>query len=273
MSKVVFVTGAASGIGHVLVEELLKRGHRVAAADVNLQGMKSHNQLAAAGQLLTLKLDVRKPDQWQQVIEQTVAELGGLDVLCNVAGVLKDNWVRDVQLEEIDFQLDVNVKGVMLGMQAALAHMLPLKRGQIINIASLAALSPVPGLSVYSASKFAVRSYSISAAMELAEHGIAVTAICPDAVQTPMLDIQMGKETTALTFSGPRALTALEVAQATLQAMDSRAVEVMLPAWRGATAKMANLFPGTGAKLIGLFRRAGQKRQREIQAGKASTHK
>lgn len=271
MSKVFLVTGAASGIGQELARQLIARGERVCACDVNVAAMLVLQAGAAPGQLRLEALDVRDHQAWQRVVDAVAAEWGGIDVLCNIAGVLRDNWVRDDTPADVDFHFDINVKGTIFGMQAVLRHMLPRARGHIINIASMAALSPVPGLGLYSASKFAVRGYSLIAGMELAEQGIAVTAICPDAVQTPMLDIQKGKEQAALTFSGPRALTAGEVVAGIFDALDKRPLELALPGWRGATAKFVNVFPGVGARAMGLFRRAGLKRQQAIRAGRDST--
>lgn len=270
MSAVFLVTGAASGIGLALTRQLLARGERVCACDVNVAAMRAQFG-DDSDQLRVVALDVRDPEAWDRVTDAVMAAWGRLDVLCNIAGVLRDNWVRDETPADVHFHFDINVKGAIFGMQSALRHMLPYGRGHIINIASMAALSPVPGLALYSASKFAIRSYSLAAGMELAEKGVAVTAICPDAVQTPMLDIQKGKEQAALTFSGSRALTAEEVVAGVFEALDTRALEIVLPGWRGVTAKFANAFPGIAARGVALFRRSGLKRQRAISAGKDST--
>ena len=106
-----------------------------------------------------------------------------------------------------------------------------------------------------------------------APQGIAVTAICPDAVQTPMLDIQKGKEQAALTFSGLRALGTDEVVEAIVAALDERPLEVMLPAWRGATAKFANAFPVAGARAVSLFQRLGRRRQQALEDGRDPTRR
>ena len=82
--------------------------------------------------------------------------------------------------------------------------MIPLGSGHIVNIASLASLVPSPGLALYSASKYAVRAFSLAAAEELREHGVAVTTVCPDAVRTAMLDKQLDYPEAALTFTAPR---------------------------------------------------------------------
>jgi len=269
------VTGAASGIGHELAKQLLARGDRVCACDVQTAGLHVLSGFAREPAQLRLEtLDVRDAEAWKTLVAHVEAESGAVDVLANIAGVLKENWVHESTAAEVDFHFDINVKGVIFGMQAVVPAMLARGRGHIINIASLAALSPVPGIGLYSASKFAVRGYSLVAAMELAEKGIAVTAVCPDAVQTPMLDIQQGKPQTALTFSGPRALSAEEVVAAILgPVLKDKPFEIALPGWRGATAKLAGNLPQLGNKAIGLFRKAGEKRQKQIQAGKKSTER
>ncbi len=108
---------------------------------------------------------------------------------------------------DVELQIGVNLKGVIYGTREAARLMLRqpdlARRGHIVNIASLAALAPIPGLTVYSATKYAVRAFSLAAAEELRPLGIAVTVVCPDAVKTPMLDLQVGYEEAALTFTAP----------------------------------------------------------------------
>ena len=260
MSEVFIVTGAASGIGLSLTQRLLKQGKKVCACDINFQRLEELYASSNADQLLLQKLDVRLLDNWNAMVDQVIQKWQKVDVLCNVAGVLKENWVIDSSAAEVDLHFDINVKGAILGTQAVLPTMKAQSSGHIINIASIAALSPVPGLSLYSASKFAVRSYSISAGMELAEYGIAVTAICPDAVQTPMLDQQKGKAQAALTFSGSRALTVDEVVHAIIdEALVKRPLEIVLPRLRGVLAKFANAFPALAATQVSSLRKKGIK--------------
>lgn len=270
--KSYLVTGAASGIGRELSIRLLADGHRVWACDLNEQALADlQSHAKTADQLQTQTLDVRDAQAWVQTTQNMVDTWGRIDVLANVAGVLKENWCDAANAHEVDLHFDVNVKGVIFGVQAALPHMKRAGGGHIVNIASLAGLLPVPGLSLYSASKFAARAYSLAAAMELKEHHISVSAVCPDAVQTPMLDIQLGKEETALTFSGNRALTTAEVVDAILESEQTKALEIMLPVVRGITAKAANLIPGVTAKVMGLFKSQGLKRQQKIAEGQTST--
>jgi 3-oxoacyl-[acyl-carrier protein] reductase len=138
--------------------------------------------------------------------------------------------------------------------------------GHIINIASLAALAPVPGIALYSASKYAVRGFSLAAAQELRPHGVAVTVICPDAVDTPMLDRQIDQDAAAMSFSGARFLTVDDVSAAVLgRALPKRPLEIHLPRSRALLARIADLFPRTALWLRPTLERRGRARQAAMQ--------
>jgi NADP-dependent 3-hydroxy acid dehydrogenase YdfG len=261
--QVHLVTGAASGIGAHLVTELLKRGARVCAADINTAAMDALHAHAEGDQLITAALDVRDPVQWTALVEQTRSRMRRLDVLMNVAGVIRPGWIHDFTPEDVHLQLDVNTKGVIFGTQAATRIMLEQGHGQIINIASLAGVAPVPGLALYSASKFAVRGFTLAAAFELRDKNIRVTAICPDAVQTPMLDQQVDREEAAMTFSGSTSpLTVEDIGRAVFERALPRApLEITLPGHRGAMAKFGSLFPGASVGLLARLRELGRARQ------------
>lgn len=268
MSRRIIVTGAASGIGEKIAQALLASGDRVCAADLNVKALEALQPLASTPDRLRIaKLDVRDAAQWAPLIESCTKAWGGLDVLINVAGVLRVGTVMDASTDDVNFHIDINTKGVIFGTQAAVKAMLPHKTGHIINIASLAALSPVPGLSLYCASKFAVRGYSLAVANELRPYGIKVSVVCPDAVQTPMLDVQKGDERAALTFSGSRSLTADEVARTIIEDVLRHApLEVSLPRNRGALAKLSGAAPGLAALLFESLRKRGMDRQRRERA-------
>ncbi len=256
----IMVTGAASGIGRELVSRLLADGHRVQALDVNdaaLQGLTGDPE-----RLACRVLDVRDGQAWEQLFDEASARWGCPDVLINVAGVLRHGYCWEVTAEDLDLTLDINTKGLILGTAVAARRMRERGAGQIINVASLAGVTPAPGLPVYCASKFAVRGFSLAAATELHGSGVAVTVVCPDAVQTPMLDQQRGHEQTAVTFSGNRPLTVQEVCDAIVdQAMVHRPLEILLPRSRGVIAKLASLMPGLVPRVYRFMRERGLKQQ------------
>jgi 3-oxoacyl-[acyl-carrier protein] reductase len=263
-SRRILVTGCASGIGRDLAQVLLSAGHRVLATDRTLPPLQeAARQWPAAGDRLELRaLDVTDPRAWQAAVAAAAERFGGLDVLVSMAGVLVPGWTHELPDAAVDLHLDVNVKGVVHGVRAVLPGMIAQGDGHIVNVASLAALAPVPGLSLYCASKYAVRGYSLSVALEVRRHGIAVTVVCPDAVQTPMLDVQRDVDAAAMTFSGPRVLTVREVSEAIVRALDERPLELLLPPSRGWLAKLADLAPRSGTVIEPLLRWQGRRKQR-----------
>lgn len=259
------VTGCASGIGQNLADAIVAAGDRLLATDLDLVALDTH--ATAAGwprdRVQWRRLDVTSVEDWNEAIEATRPD-GPLDVVVNMAGFLRPSWVHELDEEDIDRHLAVNVRGVVLGTRAASRAMLPHGQGHIVNVASLAALAPIPGLSLYSASKFAVRAFSLAAAQELRPRGVAVTVVCPDAVKTPMLDLQRDYEEAALTFSG-RPLEPQAVSDAILgPVLKKRPFELFLPPGRGWLARAADIFPRATAGLGPILRRRGRSRQRGL---------
>lgn len=263
MTQTFFVTGAASGIGRHLAGALLKRGARVLATDLNREGLQTLREVSGVGENLWTELqDVRDAAQWQRLVDEMAKRWGRVDVLMNVAGVIRPGWAEEGSAQDVDFHFDINAKGVIHGTQVAARQMQGQGGGHIINVASLAGIAPIPGLSLYSASKFAVRGYTLAVAQELAPKGIKVTAVCPDAVQTPMLDLQIDYEQAAMTFSGNRVLTVEDVAGVILGRVLAKApLEVMIPGSRGWLAKLASAFPDMNALLLESLRKKGLKKQ------------
>jgi len=263
-----FVTGCASGIGRHLAGVLLAAGHQVFATDLDDAALRAHADAMAwpTDRAHTRRLDVSDADAWELVFAEAVATMGAVDVLCNVAGYLLPGRVGRYSVDVVHRHFDVNTKGVVFGTQVAARHMIDRGQGHIINIASLAALAPVPGIALYSASKYAVRGFSLAAAQELREHGVAVTVICPDAVDTPMLDMQIDHDAAAMTFSGNRFLTVADVSHAILtRALGKRPLEIYLPRSRAVLARLADLFPKTALWLRPMLERRGRAKQALMQ--------
>jgi 3-oxoacyl-[acyl-carrier protein] reductase len=263
-----FLTGAASGIGRHLAGRLIAERHRVFATDINFEALVEHAQEESwpEEQVRLRRLDVRDHEGWEQAVGEAVEAFGDLDVVMNIAGYMLAGWLHEASPQEVDRHFDINTKGVIFGTQAAARRMIKQGHGQVINIASIAALAPIPGISLYSAAKYAVRAFSLAAAQELRPHNVYVTAICPDAVRTPLLDPQKGIEAAALVFSTPRLFSVEEIARVILEeAIPRKPMEIVIPAHRGWLAHLTNMFPQLAFALGPFFRKRGEARQAEFR--------
>ncbi len=267
-SPVVLLTGAASGIGRHLAGALLSLGHQVMATDIDyarLQSVAVTDRWPSATRSLRA-LDVRDSKAWEAALAELVETWGGVDVLFNVAGCLKPGRTVQLTAADVDFHIDVNLKGVIHGTRIVGAHMAQRRRGHIVTVGSLASLAPVGGLTLYVASKFAVRGFCLAAAQDLEPYGVAVSLLMPDAVQTPMLDLQVDSEDAAVTFSGAAPLTVDEVTRVVLEhVLPDRPLECVWPKSRGLLARIANFAPATIQKLTPWFEKKGKANQRKAK--------
>ena len=263
----VLLTGSASGIGLAITDALAQHGATVFATDADGEALRS--VAAQRGwpddRVHTATLDVRDSARWVAAEKAAIGAMDGLTTLINVAGVLHPGWVHEIDVDDAQLQVDVNLMGVVRGMRAVVPGFVQRRQGHVINVASMAALAPIEGISVYSATKYAVRGFSLAAATELRRKGVAVTVLCPDAVRTPMLDRQERFEESDMVFSGPRDLAPEEVASAVLDAMLHRPLEVYLPRHRGWLARLVDVFPQSAVAMGELVRRRGRKRRVNLQ--------
>ena len=258
--QVAIITGAASGIGRHFATELRRRRPqmRLVLADVNDEALAE--AFPASQNLVLEAFDVRSADRWQRVVDETIARFGAVDYLFNIAGIDRVAMFIDQPLGNIDALVDINLKGALYGMRIVAEHMAAHGSGHIINVASLAGVSPTPGTTLYSATKFGLRAVSLGAAVELRQHGVYVTVICPDLVDTPLFDqhiVEANPEAAALVFSGSRALRADEVSEAIFRAMRDRPLEIDLPFGRGLLSKLASAAPSLLLLLYGPLKRKG----------------
>lgn len=238
----IVVTGAANGIGAAITEAAASGGHSVVAADLDMAALEMRWQ--GNKSITPVALDVTSAEAWTALAQQFEQQRRPIDVLINVAGVLRSGPAGELAAADVHLMIDVNVKGAIFGTNALAPAMIKRKSGHIINVGSIAALFPTPGTTVYAASKFAVRGFSLAAAGDLKPHGVAVTLFGPGPVRTAMLELQRGDANAALTFSRRRALTPDEVASAILgPVMKKRPLEYYLPWSDGLLGKLCNCFP------------------------------
>jgi 3-oxoacyl-[acyl-carrier protein] reductase len=180
------ITGAASGIGRAAAEVLAAAGAGVVAGDIDETGAKETVRAIedAGGRALAQRIDVTNRGDLDALVDHAVSEFGRLDVMCNVAGIAADGTIADTTEEDLDRAIDVNLKGVFFGCQAALRAMVPQGSGSIVNVSSTAIDAPAPRYGVYTLTKAAVASLTMSLAVEAGKHGIRVNAIAPGATVT-----------------------------------------------------------------------------------------
>ena len=188
--KAIFITGGASGIGRAIAQRFAKEGWFVGLGDVNEKGMVETQHLIGLGFSFGHTFDVRDRDAWDEALNAfSMASGGRIDVVANNAGIPLGGSLDQNSVEEIERCLDINLKGVLFGAQAALPHLKKTAPGScLLNTASAAGLYGTAGASVYSATKFGVRGITESLDGEWAADGIAVRSLCPSFIDTPLLD-------------------------------------------------------------------------------------
>jgi 3-oxoacyl-[acyl-carrier protein] reductase len=258
--QVAIITGAASGVGRHFATELRRRRPQMRLVLVDVDGERLAESFQPAEHVVLEAFDIRSVEEWQRVVDETIGRFGAVDYLCNIAGIDRSAMFIDQPLGNIDALVDINLKGSLYGMRIVAGHMAARGSGHIINMASLAGVTPTPGTSIYSATKFGLRAVSIAAAVELRSRGVYVTVICPDLINTALLDQHLDNqdaEAVALIFSGSRALTADEVSEAIFRAMRDRPLEIDLPFSRGLLSKLSSAVPGVLLMLYEPLKRRG----------------
>ncbi|GGM28735.1 3-hydroxybutyrate dehydrogenase [Paraliobacillus quinghaiensis] len=188
-NKVVFVTGAASGIGYQIGVEFLKNGAKVVFTDVNEAKLKdvTENLTTKGYDCLGLKVDVTKEEEIKNAIDATVEKYGRIDVLFNNAGLQHVSPIEDFPTEKFEFMIKV----MQIAPFIAMKHVLPIMKkqgsGRILNMASINGLIGFAGKAAYNSAKHGVIGLTKVAALEAAEHNITVNAICPGYVDTPLV--------------------------------------------------------------------------------------
>ncbi|MFL6089809.1 MAG: SDR family oxidoreductase [Aeromicrobium sp.] len=263
------VTGGARGIGRALALELLGRGYQVVVTDLDEAAAKA--TAAEIGAPLGLGLDVRDQYATRGVVEEAklLAPLGAF--VCN-AGVAFDETLQDLTDDQIHLLVDVNILGVVWGTRVATEVFRQqakdgVKGGDIGIVASLSSHGPVPGLSMYAATKAAVLSLATSVSVELKKEKIRVHAVCPDGVDTKMVaDMRPDGEARELVGSGTF-LQPAQVAHALVGMFGTRRVYKTLPASRGVMMRLASVAPGPFMRIEPLLRRAGRRKIKKLQKG------
>jgi len=187
-NKVVVITGASSGLGEAAARLLAKEGAKLVLGARRLDRLQALASELSLGKDAILQTDVTDVDQVRRLVDHAVKGHGRIDVIINNAGLMPHSPLERGKVEDWDRMIDVNIKGVLYGIAAALPHMKTQKSGHIINVSSVAGHKVGPGGAVYAATKHAVRVISEGLRQEVKPYNIRTTIISPGAVATELPD-------------------------------------------------------------------------------------
>jgi NAD(P)-dependent dehydrogenase (short-subunit alcohol dehydrogenase family) len=272
---VAIVTGGGSGIGAALSRALIARGDTVIVADIDGASAEHVADELSAGELgeraTAAKVDVRDAVAVQGLVDDTVAAHGRLDLIFNNAGIAIGGDDLELTVAHWDRIIDINLRGVVNGVQAAYPVMARQRSGSIVNTASVAGLIPVPFLAPYVAVKHAVVGMSISLRGEAKAHNVNVTVVCPGFTDTPMLDStgpdDLPKPTMLREGGAREAAERLgkvypvdKLAADILRGVDRRKAFVVAPRQARAMWRVNRFMPGPFAAIVGFGARREQKK-------------
>lgn len=253
------VTGAARGFGREIARRLVARGHRVLITDLDAEQVgATADELGATG----IAADARLAADHRKVAA-AAAELGPVGVWVNNAGVLRAGKAWEHPDDDVALMIDANLLGVVHGSRAAVEAMRT-RGGHLLNIASMSAHGPVPGLAIYAATKSGVLNFSTSLQgdLDLERVPIRVHALCPDAADTALVRNEQSHRDTAILFSQKAGLLSPDaVADAAVALLDGRRIVRSMPAVRAGLARIGGLLPSVGLPVLARMRAQGDKKR------------
>lgn len=182
--KIAVVTGAGSGIGEAIATLLHEEGAKVVLAGRNKEKLQNVANQLSQDSVKVVPTDVTNKEEVDELIKIAQQTFGGLDIVINSAGQMLSSKITDYQVDEWDSMIDVNIKGTLYTVQAALPTMLEQSSGHLINIASISGFEVTKSSTIYSATKAAVHTITQGLEKELAKTGVKVTSISPGMVDT-----------------------------------------------------------------------------------------
>ncbi len=255
-SKTIFITGAASGLGREVARFFADKGWFVGLADINAQGLKETAAILPEGMSSQHMLDVTDRAQWKAAIADFGTQTGGrMNVMFNNAGIGSGGPVQEMTDADIDKMIAINFTGVIDGARACFEMLKATPGSCLLNTSSLAGIYGVPELSVYSATKFAVRGLTEAWDIEWAPHGIKVRSLMPGFIDTNILagvaegSNQTGKE--KLIEAGVEVSPVEIIGQAAWDAVHGKKVHTPVNKTAKQSAFMARWFPGILRKQMG----------------------
>lgn len=256
--KSVIVTGASAGVGAAVARAFAAEGARLMLVARRREPLNEiRAELEGRTRVEVFPLDVADVSGCGDLVRKTVYEYGCVHYLVNNAGVHVRGAFETVAADDIATMVDVNLRAPLVLARLALDAIRAAGGGAIINVASLAGTTPVPGSATYSATKFGLRAFTLALADELAGSNVHVGAVSPGPIDTGFIMDEIDG-VADLTFSQPMS-TAEQVAEAVLQVAEGRAVDVKMPRMSGVMATASYLFPSLKRALRPMLERKGRK--------------
>jgi short-subunit dehydrogenase len=189
LGKKVIITGGSSGIGRTLAIELSKMGAVVGLISRSVDKMEEITQIVKKnnGECYFIPTDLRDYSSLKKSINDLISNMGGCDVLINNAGVMRKKFLAKKTVEQIDLEIDTNIKGVLYATHCILPYFIEKKNGMIITTSSVASVNPSEGMSVYGCTKAAINNFTQALSIETKTKKVWVNAILPGFIDTPML--------------------------------------------------------------------------------------
>ena len=269
--KTVIITGGSEGVGAAAARLFAQAGANLMLVARNRKNLESiAAELRDKTRVEIFPMDVSDADSCVDLFKKTQFEFGRIDVLVNNAGFQARGYVESVSAEDLGRTIDVNLRAPIMLTRLALPYIRESGGGAIVNVASLAGRTPVPGSAAYSASKFGLRAFTFSLAEEIRDSGIKLAVVSPGPIATQFILGDIDK-TSDLTFSQPMS-SAEEVAQAILDLCGNNQREQAVPAISGLLTTLIYLMPWLGRALRPALERKGSRVKKELKAkGRASS--
>ncbi len=270
--KTVVITGGSEGVGAATARAFANAGANLVLAARTRKNLEAvAESLRDQTRVAIVSMDVADTDACADLFKKAQYEFGDVHVLVNNAGYHQRGPVDSIAPDELAAMIDVNLRAPIVLSRLALPLMQEAGEGAIINVASLAGRTPVPGAATYSASKFGMRAFTFALAEELRDTNIKVAAVSPGPIDTGFIMANIDN-VTDLTFSQPIS-TADEVAQEILNLCINGKRERSMPPLSGLLTMLTYLWPGIGRIMRPLLEKKGRRVKRQLKAKMAAAEK
>jgi short-subunit dehydrogenase len=269
-NKTVIITGGSEGVGAAAARRFARAGANLVLVARGREKLdRVAEELRPAVKVLTRAMDVADEAACGDLFDQAVREFGAIHVLVNNAGYHKRGPVEKVDPAELGRMIDVNLRAPIILCRLAVPYLRDAGGGAIVNVASLAGRTPVPGAATYSGTKFGLRAFSFALGEELAGSGIKVAAVSPGPIDTGFIMANIDA-VADITFSQPLS-TAEEVAQVILDLCVNDKRERSMPPASGLLTTLSYLFPRLGMWLRPALLRKGRRVKQQLKSRRAKT--